>query len=103
KGEHKSLQTDRVVLVPGPDEEVRTVRRIYDLFVSQGRPEGEIAHLLNAEGIRTDFGRLWTRSTVHQVLTNEKYVGHNVFNRVSFKLKQKRITNPPDMLVRRDN
>lgn len=25
RGEHKSLQTDRVILAPGPDEEVRTV------------------------------------------------------------------------------
>ena len=28
-GEHKSLQTDRVVLVPGPEDELETVRLIY--------------------------------------------------------------------------
>lgn len=38
-------------------------------------PESEIATALNAQGIRTDFGRMWTRGTVHQVLTNEKWVG----------------------------
>jgi DNA invertase Pin-like site-specific DNA recombinase len=29
RGEHKSIQTDRVVLVPGPPEEVDTVRWVY--------------------------------------------------------------------------
>ena len=33
---------------------------------------------------------------MHQVLTNEKYIGNNVYNRVSFKLKKKRVINPPD-------
>jgi len=103
RGEQKSLQTDRVVLIAGPDEEVCTVRRIYDLFVTYGRSEREIAVVLNEDGIATDLGRPWTRATVHQVLTNEKYAGHNVFNRVSFKLKQKRVVNPPDLLVRRDD
>lgn len=99
-GEHKSLQTDRVILVPGPEEEVRTVRRMYRLFVESRRSEREIAELLNDEGLTSDLGRPWTRGTVHQVLTNEKYIGNNVFNRVSFKLKKRRVRNPPDLLVR---
>jgi DNA invertase Pin-like site-specific DNA recombinase len=102
RGEQKSLQTDRVVLTPGPEEEVATVRRIYRLFVESGKPEREIAALLNCEGSRNDMGRDWTRGTVHEVLTNEKYVGNNVYNRVSFKLKKKRVVNSPDMWVRAD-
>ncbi len=102
RGEQKSLQTDRVVLVPGPEGEVETVRRIYRLFVEESCLEQEIADLLNREGIKSDLGRPWTRGTVHQVLTNEKYIGNNVFNRVSFKLKQRRIVNPPEMWVRRE-
>jgi hypothetical protein len=31
---------------------------------------------------------------VHQVLTNEKYIGNNVFNKVSFKLKQQARREP---------
>jgi DNA invertase Pin-like site-specific DNA recombinase len=100
RGQQKSLQTDRVILAPGPPAEVQTVRRMYRLFVEQRRSESEIALLLNKEGIATDLGRPWTRGTVRQVLTNEKYIGNNVFNRVSFKLKQRRVRNPPEMLVR---
>ncbi len=99
-GEQKSIQTDRVVLVPGPAEEVATVRRIYEAFVSEGKLESEIAAALNAKGIKTDFGREWNRGTVHQVLTNEKYIGNNVYHRTSFKLKRKHVMNPPDRWIR---
>ena len=37
RGEHKSIQTDRVILVPGPAEEVETVRWIYRSFVDDGK------------------------------------------------------------------
>lgn len=101
-GERKSLQTDRVILVPGPDEEVRIVQMIYDMFVEQGKTETEIAAYLNTKGIKTDRGRDWNHSTVRQVLTNEKYIGNNVFNKRSFKLKQKRVVNPPEQWIRAD-
>ena len=101
-GEKKSLQTDRVVLVPGPDEEVATVRYIYREFLESGKPERTIADALNAAGKQTDQERAWTRGTVHQILTNEKYIGNNVYNRTSFKLKQRRVRNHPGMWIRRD-
>jgi DNA invertase Pin-like site-specific DNA recombinase len=102
-GEHKSLQTDRVVLIPGPEEEQAIVREIYERFVARGESERRIADNLNARGIKTDLGRDWTRGVVHQILTNEKYVGHNVYHRTSFKLKRKHVHNPRDMWIRADN
>ena len=100
RGEHKSLQTDRVILIPGPPEERDLVRRIYRLFTITGMTESAIALLLNSEGVLTDLGRPWSRATVHEVLTNEKYIGNNVFNRQSFKLKQHRVRNPPEKWIR---
>jgi len=100
RGDRKSLQTDRVVLTLGPQEEIDQVHRIYSMFVDHGFSEQEIAVRLNQEGILTDFARPWTRSSVHQILTNEKYIGNNVFNRVSFKLKQKRVVNSRETWVR---
>ena len=100
RGEHKSIQTDRVILVPGPANEVETVRRMYRAFVEEGKLEREIAAALNARGIATDLGGPWARGTVHQVLINEKYIGNNVWNRVSFKLKKKRARNSPAMWIR---
>jgi hypothetical protein len=68
--------------------------------VYDGLSEFEIAKQLNDRGIRTDLQRPWTRSSVAQVLINEKYIGNNVYNRSSFKLKQKRVKNPPEMWIR---
>src|SRR5580658_5544603 len=102
-GEHKSIQTDRVILVPGPVEEIGVVKEVYDRFTRDRRTEGEIALWLNARGVLTDLGRPWTRGTVHQLLTNPKYAGANVYNRRSFKLKRKRVQNPPEIWVRRDD
>jgi len=56
-GEQKSLQTDRVVLVPGPEEEQQIVRGFYRAFL-YGKTEGEIADALNEKKILTDLGRL---------------------------------------------
>jgi DNA invertase Pin-like site-specific DNA recombinase len=102
RGQHKSIQTDRVVLVPGPEPEIETVRWIYKSFVIDGRGEVDIAAVLNSGGILTDLDRTWTKGTVHQVLINEKYVGNNVWNRASFKLKRKHVINSPEMWVRSD-
>jgi DNA invertase Pin-like site-specific DNA recombinase len=102
RGEHKSLQTDRVILQPGPDGEVTVVNQIYDWFVDDNQTESEIANKLNAQGICTDLGREWTRATVRQVLSNEKYIGNNVYNRRSFKLKKHRVVNTPDMWIKKE-
>lgn len=101
RGEHKSLQTDRVILVPGPEVEIRIVQLIYKLFIDDGLMESEIAARLNSMAVKTDLDRTWTRATVHEVLTNEKYIGNNVYNRVSFKLKKLRVENTPDMWVKK--
>jgi DNA invertase Pin-like site-specific DNA recombinase len=99
-GERKSIQTDRVILGPGPLKEVEIVQRIYERFVRDRLNESEIAVELNTKGFARAPGQCWTRGTVHQVLINEKYVGHNVWNRVSTKLKQRPIRNEPSAWIR---
>jgi len=102
RGMHKSIQTDRVILVPGPENEIQVVREIYHRFTQGRSTEKEIAMWLNRRGLLSDLGRPWTRGTVHQILTNPKYAGANVYNRRSFKLKRKRVVNPPEMWIRCD-
>jgi hypothetical protein len=62
--------------------------------------EAQIAALLNKEDILAEAGRLWTRATVHELLTNEKYIGNNLYNRTSTKLQRARVVNKPDEWVR---
>lgn len=99
-GERKSLQTDRVILVPGPKAEVEIVNRIFHHFVHDQWSERQIADTLNTEGVLTDRAKPWTAGTIRQILTNEKYIGNNVYNRTSFKLKQQRVRNKPEIWVR---
>lgn len=102
RGEHKSIATDRVVLVPGPAHEIEIVREVYREFVEKGRSEREIAGLLNGRGILTDLERPWTRGTVHQLLINDKYAGNNVWGRTSYKLKQTHVRNEREAWIRAD-
>lgn len=39
---------------------------------------------------------------MRQVLTNEKYIGNNLYNRQSFKLKKVLVKNLPEMWIRKD-
>ena len=101
-GQRKSLLTERVILMPGPDEECRMVLWIYDQFIA-GSSETDIAAQLNAQGVNNHFGRPWSRGTVCAVLTNEKYVGNNLFNRTSGKMKSRAKPNPENEWVRKDH
>lgn len=101
-GEQKSIQTDRVVLIPGPAEELSIVRNIFTLFTTNRMSEVGIARLLNERGVSTDRGRAWTRGCIHTLLTSPKYIGANIFNRKSYKLTRKSVTNPASMWIRCD-
>ena len=101
-GQRKSLQTERVILVPGPGEEQEIIFWIYDQFIA-GKRESEIAKQLNEKGVNNHFGRLWSRGTVREVLTNEKYIGNNLFNRTSGKLKSKAKLNPESEWIRKED
>ncbi|EBL1889509.1 recombinase family protein, partial [Salmonella enterica] len=44
----------------------------------------------------------WTRAKIHQILTNEKYIGNNIYNKTSSKLKSRLVKNPKHEWVRCD-
>jgi DNA invertase Pin-like site-specific DNA recombinase len=102
RGEHKSLQTDRIVVVPGPPEEVDVVRAIYRAFVGERKTERAIAADLNEQKLTTARARPWSREAVRRILRNEAYIGNYVWNRCSGKLGGRRIRNRPEMLIRAD-
>lgn len=98
----KSIQTDRVILSPGPKNEIKIVNSIYDLFIDDNMPEFIIAERLNEQNIPAENGTLWTRAKIHQILTNEKYIGNNIYNKTSSKLKSRLVKNPKNEWVRCD-
>ncbi|MCC8977296.1 recombinase family protein [Bradyrhizobium acaciae] len=102
-GQRKCLQTDRIVITHGPDREVETVKRIFNSFVNEQKHEGLIVAELNADRIPTLLGHQWIRKNITQLLTNERYLGHMIFNQTSAKLGSKTRRNPRNMWIRRDN
>jgi DNA invertase Pin-like site-specific DNA recombinase len=103
RGERKNIQSDRVILVPGPPKEIETVRRIFRAFVSERKSTAEIARELVADEVAYREGRPWTKRAVRTILFSEKYAGHNVFNRVARKLNGKPIPNAREHWVRSEN
>jgi DNA invertase Pin-like site-specific DNA recombinase len=103
QGERKSIQNDRVILIPGPEEELKVVRMIFDLYTTTNMGIERIARYLNEQGIHPGARRRpWTEDVVHHLLKSPKYIGSNVYNRVSKKLGRQIVRNPPSMWVRRD-
>jgi recombinase len=100
KGERKSLQTDRVRLRLGSDEEAAIVKWIFHQFVVEHESFTEIARQLNRANIANHTGRPWTDGMIHSVLKNENYVGNVVYHRTSRRLGQKLVNNPHNLWIR---
>ncbi len=88
-GEHKSLTTDRVILVLGPRVEVERVREIFSLALD-GLGCDAIADELNRQGKFKASGRPWYNRDIHNIVTNPKYTGCNVWHRGTQRLRDKR-------------
>jgi DNA invertase Pin-like site-specific DNA recombinase len=99
-GERKSIQNDRVILVPGPPEEAKIVRWIFSSFVERKISIKRIARILNARKIANGFGSPWTFSKVNRILKNEIYIGDYVWNRTSIRLGGKLVHNRPEDWLR---
>jgi DNA invertase Pin-like site-specific DNA recombinase len=93
-GERKSIATDRVILVPGPSNEVQCVRDIYKLWIMEKMSISAIARQLNVRGVEYIGGSKCDYLAVYSILTHPKYTGCNVFGRTSSKLSTPTIRLP---------
>jgi len=84
-GERKAIHTDRTILVPGPQKEVACIRTIFGL-ADAGKTPKEIAKELNVHRMLPANGRLWGRSSVYRILTNDKYAGCNTYGKTTQRL-----------------
>jgi len=93
-GERKSITTDRVILVPGPAEEVQVVRDIYRMLVWERLSVGAIAGELNRRNIPYIGASDWDHHAVNVILTSPKYTGCHVYGRTSVRLSTPRVKLP---------
>lgn len=84
-GEHKSLTTDRVILIPGPRNEVKCIQLLFAMAI-EGQGGAAIARELNRRNI-TRGGKPWTPVDVRNIVRNPKYTGCNVWHRRSQRLR----------------
>ena len=87
-GERKYLSTQRVVMTPGPSEEVEVIRRIFWLYLDQDVGLRDIAGFLNSCQFRR-AGRPWGADHLRKILIDPKYAGCAVFGRSTKKLKSR--------------
>jgi hypothetical protein len=71
RGECKNLQSDRVILQPGPPHELELVRNVFRQFVLERKSDAAIARELNQKGVMNDYGRRWTAFSIRSILMNE--------------------------------
>ncbi len=100
-GEQKSIATDRVVLVPGPANEVLWVREIYRLFISDNKTFAGIAAELDQRGAPFLQGKRWSDHAVKRILTHPKYKGTAIYNRTTERLcsKSRKVPEPEWIVV----
>lgn len=82
-GERKSLANEHVILIPGPEDEVAIVRRIFEEFVNDRRSPNRIAANLNREGIPFLRGGEWRGQTIRIMLQRPHYMGMQVWGRTT--------------------
>ena len=103
QGERKSVPTDRVMYVVGPESEANVIRRIYDMYIDDLLSDTAIAARLNVECVRSEQGTPWSNWNVKNILTNEKYCGTMVFNRSTQRLRTSRRPNASSAWLRASN
>lgn len=92
-GERKGLISDRVILAPGPADEVAHVREMYRMLIEDGLTTLGIAREFNRRGIK-DGDVDWTHRAIGTILTHPKYAGFNVFGKSSQRMGGRVVMKP---------
>lgn len=100
RGQRKHLQTDRVLLQPGPEHELALVREVFRQCVLEHKTDTQIARELNQEGLKNRLGHPWTSQSIRYLLSNESYIGTNVYNRKTCRLCAAMRNNSPSAWIR---
>jgi DNA invertase Pin-like site-specific DNA recombinase len=80
---------DKSVWVLGPDVELNTIRRIFDLYVNRNKGYKAVVNILNEEQNPSPKGGLWSWTTVWHILHNDAYIGRKVWNKYDYSAGKK--------------
>jgi DNA invertase Pin-like site-specific DNA recombinase len=99
-GQRKAISTDRVIIVPGPPQEQKVIRRIFRMYVTGQYSRVEIAARLNKEGILATPGQTWSAVKVRNLLRSELCIGCYTYNVSTSKLQSPTKSNPGHLWIR---
>lgn len=99
--EHKYLQSDRVILEPGPPEHVEIVNEVYKRYL-EGELQCSLVSALNERGDLQLNGRPWTEATIRRMLTSECYIGNVIWGKHEGKLGRSRRPVPKPDWIRKE-
>jgi DNA invertase Pin-like site-specific DNA recombinase len=93
-GERKAINSDKVIVIPGPPAEVAVVRRIFRLYVRHRLPLTVIAERLAKRGVRRYEGRSLDTAALKKILSCELCIGQMTYNRTAKRLQARPLKNP---------
>jgi hypothetical protein len=93
-GDSKALSSDKVVVVPGPPEELAVIRRIFRLYVGHQLSIAEITRRLANEGIPGNRGKPLGHQAIRHILSCELCIGQMTYNVTSRRLQGRTVRNP---------
>ncbi len=89
-GEHKAVKTQHVKLAKGDPDEVRTIQRIFDMYVNKQLGMTTITNILNKENVPPPLRRPkamtigWSKSTIWSILHDPTYIGWVIYNKNAY-------------------
>jgi site-specific DNA recombinase len=100
----------KTTYILGPDLEVTTVKRIFDLYANKGYSYKAIANILTQDGIPSYYKHKWGLTSIRTILKNEAYIGNLVWNQYEYgqKIRKKdesewiRFENAHEAIISKD-
>ncbi|WP_160169056.1 recombinase family protein [Bradyrhizobium sp. Ai1a-2] len=99
-GERKALDNDKVIVIPGPPEELAVIRRIFRLYVRSQLSIVEIARRFAKEGIKGYGNDPLSPATIRTILSSELCIGRMTYNRTSHRLQGRVLKTPESSWTR---
>jgi len=99
-GEAKALDVDKVIVVPGPPEELAVIRRIFRLYVQHQLTFKEIARRLSEAGVKGYGEKPLSIGTIRNIVSNELCIGQMTYNLTTVKLQGRPQKNPEELWTR---
>jgi DNA invertase Pin-like site-specific DNA recombinase len=99
-GEAKALDVDKVIVVPGPPEELAVIRRIFGFYVQHHLTFKEIARRLSEEGVKGYGEKPLSVAIIRNIVSNELCIGQMTYNMTTVELQSRRRKNPDELWTR---